>query len=235
MTFRCAATAVLGEIVPAAPREARPIGSEQSNTSVVYDRRAILKLFRRLEAGPSPELELTDFLTREAAFPGAPRLAGADHLPGRRREPITLAVLHEFVPNQGDAWTATLERLAEYYAAAIEGTRGGVAGSRLRPCPGSGGRARGRAARHAHRSPAPGARLRPARPPLAPEPITRGRRGRLGEGDAGAARPRRRGARRRAHGSPADAPRERRARRRRQPPPGRRAHARRTPSRPGVS
>lgn len=119
--FRFTATAALAEILPTAPRECRPVGGEQSNTSVVYDRRAILKLLRRLESGPSPELELTDFLTRQAAFPGAPRLAGAVAYEADGAEPVTLAVLHEFVANQGDAWTATLERLGEYYAAAIEG------------------------------------------------------------------------------------------------------------------
>src|SRR5262245_766898 len=119
--FRFTSTPVLAEVLPAAPREPRPISGEQSNTSVVYDRRAILKLLRRLEAGPSPELELTDFLTREARFPGAPRLAGAVAYHAEGDEPVTLALVHEFVPNQGDAWTATLERLGEYYAAAIEG------------------------------------------------------------------------------------------------------------------
>jgi trehalose synthase-fused probable maltokinase len=119
--FHCTSTPVLAEILPAAPHEARPIGAEQSNTSVVYDRRAILKLVRRLEPGPSRELELTDFLTREAAFPGAPRLAGAVAYHAEGAGPVTLALLHEFVPNHGDAWTGTLERLAEYYAAAIEG------------------------------------------------------------------------------------------------------------------
>jgi trehalose synthase-fused probable maltokinase len=118
--FRCSATPALGEILPVAPRECRPVGREQSNTSVMYDRRAILKL-RRLEPGPSAELELSDFLTREAAFPGAPRLGGAVVYEADGGQAVTLAVLHEFVPNQGDAWTATLERLAEYYAAAIEG------------------------------------------------------------------------------------------------------------------
>jgi trehalose synthase-fused probable maltokinase len=119
--FRCTPTPALAELLPAAPRECRPVGREQSNTSVVYDRRAILKLLRRLESGPSAELELTDFLTRQAAFPGAPRLGGAVVYEAEGAEPVTLAVLHEFVPNQGDAWTATLERLAEYYASAIEG------------------------------------------------------------------------------------------------------------------
>jgi trehalose synthase-fused probable maltokinase len=119
--FRFTATPALAEVLPTTPRECRPVGAEQSNTSMVYERRAILKLLRRLESGPSPELELTDFLTRQAAFPGAPRLAGAVAYEADGAEPVTLAVLHEFVPNQGDAWTATQERLAEYYAAAIEG------------------------------------------------------------------------------------------------------------------
>jgi trehalose synthase-fused probable maltokinase len=120
-TFRFTATAAFAEILPAAPRECRLVDGEQSNTSVVCDRRAILKLLRRLESGTSPELELADFLTRQVAFPGAPRLAGAATYHVEGAEPITLAVLHEFVPNQGDAWTATLERLAEYYTAAIAG------------------------------------------------------------------------------------------------------------------
>jgi starch synthase len=119
--FRFSATPVMAEILPSAPREPRPIGGEQSNTSVVYDRRAILKLLRRLEAGTSPELELTDFLTREAAFSSTPRLAGAVAYQVGDTEPVALALLHEFVPNQGDAWTATLERLGKYYAAAVEG------------------------------------------------------------------------------------------------------------------
>jgi trehalose synthase-fused probable maltokinase len=119
--FRCTATAALAEILPTAPHECRPVGGEQSNTSVVYDRRVILKLVRRLESGRSAELELSDFLTRQAAFPGAPRLLGAVAYEANGAEPVTVAVLHEFVPNQGDAWTATLERLGEYYAAAIEG------------------------------------------------------------------------------------------------------------------
>ena len=120
-TFRFTATPALAEILPGAAKECRPIGGEQSNTSVVYDRRAILKLLRRLDSGPSPELELADFLTRRAAFPGSPRLAGAVTYEPEGAEPTTLAVLHEFVPNQGDAWTAMLERLVEYYGAAIEG------------------------------------------------------------------------------------------------------------------
>jgi trehalose synthase-fused probable maltokinase len=170
--FRCAATPVLGEILPAPPREARLVTSEQSNTSVIYDRRAILKIFRRLESGPSPELEITEFLTRQVAFPGSPRLAGSIVYQAGSGEPVTVAVLHEFVPNQGDAWTAALERLGEYYAAAIEG-RGEES-----PDPVF---ARALASADAHEAARLGAltgRLHralasaPAGHPLAPEPIT---------------------------------------------------------------
>jgi trehalose synthase-fused probable maltokinase len=172
--FRCTATPVLTELLPTAPRESQPIGKEQSNTSVVYDRRAVLKLFRRLGSGPSIELELTEFLTRHAAFPGTPRLAGAVAYQADGAEPVTLAVLQEFVPNQGDAWTATVERLGEFYAAAIEG-RGEES-----PDPVF---ARALAAADAHEAARIGAltaRLHgalasaPAGHPLAPEPITAG-------------------------------------------------------------
>ena len=227
--FRCVPTAVLDEILPAAPREARPIGSEQSNTSVVYDRRAILKLFRRLEAGAEPRARAHGLPHAGGGVPGRPSTRRCGHLPGRRRgadhagrAARVRAEPRRRVDGHSRASRRVLRRRDR-------GPRGGIAGPRLRPCPGSGGRARGCAARHAHGSPAPGARLRSARPRPGARTNHGGGRGRLGGGDAGAARPRRRRARRRAPGSPAGAPRERKARRRRQPPPGRRAPRARRP------
>ncbi len=170
--FRFAATPALLEILPEAPKEAHPVVGEQSHTSVVYDRRAILKLLRKLDAGRSPELEISDFLTREAAFPGTPRLAGAVSYEADGAEPVTLAVLHEFVPSHGDAWTAALARLGEYYAAAIEGK------GEQSPDPAF---SRALAAADAHEAARLGAltgrlhrALASARPghPLAPEPIS---------------------------------------------------------------
>jgi trehalose synthase-fused probable maltokinase len=119
--FTLTPTPALAEILPAAARECHPVDGEQSNTSVVYDRRVILKLVRRIEAGASPAIEVADFLTRQAGFSGTPRLAGTVAYEATGAETVTLAVLHEFVRSQGDAWTGALDRLAEYYAAAIEG------------------------------------------------------------------------------------------------------------------
>jgi maltokinase len=88
----------------------RPIGSEQSNTSVVLDERLVLKLYRRLEAGVNPELELLRFLT-ERDFPSIASLEGwAAHL----GQPLdaTLAILQHYVPVRRDGWTLALEDLA---------------------------------------------------------------------------------------------------------------------------
>ncbi len=115
-TFRFTPTEAIAEIVPAHPDSVARIRTEQSNTSVTFDGRAILKLFRRVESGPNPDFEVSDFLTRLTAFRGTPRLAGAIMYEAADREGVTLAVLQEFVPNQGDAWTATQARLVEYNA-----------------------------------------------------------------------------------------------------------------------
>ncbi|MBI4495423.1 MAG: putative maltokinase, partial [Deltaproteobacteria bacterium] len=91
---------------------------EQSNTSIVYGNRLILKLFRRLDLGPNPDLEIGRFLTRKG-FPHVPPVAGAlEYLP-EKGESITLGVLHGFVPNQGDAWTYTLDILKNSFEQAL--------------------------------------------------------------------------------------------------------------------
>jgi len=88
----------------------RAMGSEQSNTSVVLDERLVLKLYRRLEAGVNPELELLRFLT-EHEFPSIASLEGwAAHV----GQPLdaTLAILQHYVPVRRDGWTFALEDLA---------------------------------------------------------------------------------------------------------------------------
>lgn len=89
--------------------------AEQSNTSIRYGDRFILKLFRRLESGTNPELEIGRFLTGQTAFANIPPMAGAIEYHQKNREPLTVALLQGFVPNQGDAWCHTLEALEEYY------------------------------------------------------------------------------------------------------------------------
>jgi len=127
--FRFTPTPLLAKVVPGAPEAVSRVAAEQSNTSVIYDARAVLKLFRKVERGPNPDFEITDFLTRKTDFHGIPRLVGsiAYECPGEA--PATLAVVQEFVPNQGDAWMATLGRLADFFAAAQESLEAEGAGS----------------------------------------------------------------------------------------------------------
>jgi maltokinase len=89
---------------------ARPVGAEQSNTSIVFDEELILKAFRRLEAGINPELELLRFLT-EHGFANIAALAGWYSYSG---EPIdaTLGVLQQYVVGGVDGWELALAELA---------------------------------------------------------------------------------------------------------------------------
>jgi trehalose synthase-fused probable maltokinase len=104
----------------------RRLRGEQSNTSVVCDDRLVLKVFRRLDAGENPDLEVGRFLTLRARCPHVPPLAGFARYAGPAGE-RTVAVLTTFVPNDGDGWTWTLAWLRDYYAAAHARPSGGAA------------------------------------------------------------------------------------------------------------
>ena len=101
-----------GPLEPSIPRV------EQSNSSVVYGDRFILKVFRRLEPGANPDLEIGRFLTARG-FEAAPQVAGALEYQRGRGEPSTLAVLHGFVQNHGDAWHYSLDFLGRYFERAL--------------------------------------------------------------------------------------------------------------------
>jgi maltose alpha-D-glucosyltransferase/alpha-amylase len=108
-------TAALRPLLPQGgpPPEPSVLRAEQSNTSVAYDERLILKLFRQLEAGVHPDVEISGFLT-EREFPYTPPLAGVLEYRPERGSPASLGMLQGYVPNQGDAWQYTLDRMGEY-------------------------------------------------------------------------------------------------------------------------
>jgi maltose alpha-D-glucosyltransferase/alpha-amylase len=108
-------TPVLGRVLADAPLpEPAPGKAEQSNSSVIYGDKFILKLFRRLDVGLNPDLEVTRFLT-EREFTHAQQLAGALEFCQSNGNCITLGMLNCFVPGGKDAWTFTLDSLAHYY------------------------------------------------------------------------------------------------------------------------
>ncbi len=99
--------------------ELRALRAEQTNSSVVMGERLILKLFRMLDPGESPDLEIGRMLTERGRFAHTPPLAGWLEYQCGREEPRTLAVLHAYLANQGDAWTHTLSELGQYFEHAL--------------------------------------------------------------------------------------------------------------------
>ncbi|MFL5953712.1 MAG: phosphotransferase [Gaiellaceae bacterium] len=87
-------------------RNAQVIDAEQSNTSIVFDRELILKVFRRVEAGINPELELLRFLTAQG-FANIAQLVGWYEYAGRQMD-ATLGILQQFVANGEDGWERAL-------------------------------------------------------------------------------------------------------------------------------
>jgi maltose alpha-D-glucosyltransferase/alpha-amylase len=93
----------------------RAITAEQSNSSVAFGDRLILKFFRRLEEGVNPDLEVGGFLTEQAHYQHTPQLLGALEYHGARGLGMTQGILQGFVPNQGDAWQYTMKSISNFY------------------------------------------------------------------------------------------------------------------------
>lgn len=93
----------------------RLLGAEQSNTSVVIDEKLILKLFRQVEPGLNPDMEIASYLTEKTDFSHLARVAG--YMVYRSREGVesTVALLQRFVPNEGDGWVFTQKELDGFF------------------------------------------------------------------------------------------------------------------------
>jgi maltose alpha-D-glucosyltransferase/alpha-amylase len=89
--------------------------ADQSNTSILFGERYILKIVRRLWPGLNPELEIGRFLTEQTQFRNVPRLAGAIEYHDVGGVVSTLAVLHEQVFHRADGWRHALTDLEHYF------------------------------------------------------------------------------------------------------------------------
>jgi maltose alpha-D-glucosyltransferase/alpha-amylase len=112
----------------AARADAEPsqvLRAEQSNTTIAYGNRLVLKLYRRLEEGINPDIEVSRyFAARRDARAIAPFL-GAMEYRGTEGEPSGIALVQGFVPNQGDAWRYSLDELQRFYERALSRLGGG--------------------------------------------------------------------------------------------------------------
>ena len=99
------------------PQHVRAMGAEQSNTSIVFDESTIVKLFRRVEPGPNPDLELCRLLTNEG-FDNVPPQVGELVYRGEidgEEVSIDLGIAQAFVSNATDGWDYVLERIGALF------------------------------------------------------------------------------------------------------------------------
>jgi len=90
------------------------ISAQHAAAAIRYGDRYLLKMFRRLEEGESPEIELGRFMNARA--PGlSPSVVGSIEYSRHRAEPSTLAVLQAYVPNEGTAWAHAREELRRFF------------------------------------------------------------------------------------------------------------------------
>ncbi len=89
--------------------------AEQSNTSIIFGDKLILKLFRRQQAGPNPDTEIGRYLTEETNFTNVAPFGGSIEYLSEGQHTSTVAMLQGLVANEGDGWQWTLEELDRYY------------------------------------------------------------------------------------------------------------------------
>jgi maltose alpha-D-glucosyltransferase/alpha-amylase len=93
----------------------RILAVEQSNSSVIYDGKFFLKLYRKLEEGLNPDSELTRYLSEKQDFVYVPPFAGMLEYRRRGKDTRVLGLMLGLVPNEGDAWKYTLDSLGRYF------------------------------------------------------------------------------------------------------------------------
>jgi maltose alpha-D-glucosyltransferase/alpha-amylase len=93
--------------------------AEQSNTSIIYGNQLILKLFRRLQPGENPDVEIGRFLTDVARFPRIAPFLGEIAMTPAGGKKTTVAMLQGLVDNQSDGWQWFLRQLAGFFSAVV--------------------------------------------------------------------------------------------------------------------
>jgi maltose alpha-D-glucosyltransferase / alpha-amylase len=87
---------------------------DQSDTTVAFGNRFVMRLLRRLEEGLHPDVEVSRFLT-DRGFSHTPPLQGSLDYRRPGGTPMTVALLHGYVAREGDAWRLTLDELGRYF------------------------------------------------------------------------------------------------------------------------
>ena len=111
----------LQQILPAPEEEnltATTLRAEQRRVATVFADKLLLKTYRKLEPAINPDLEVGRFLT-DRGFAHAPATVGSLQILRPGYEPMTLAILRQFVPHEGTAWQYTLHALGQYFEGSL--------------------------------------------------------------------------------------------------------------------
>ena len=95
------------------PEHIRAIEADRPDSTSLVDDQYVVRIYRKLEAGPNPEIEIGRFLTDVAGFANTPALLGSVELVDGNSNSAVGAV-HAFVANQGDAWSVTASHLDRF-------------------------------------------------------------------------------------------------------------------------
>jgi maltose alpha-D-glucosyltransferase/alpha-amylase len=96
------------------------LSAEQSNSSMLFDNKFFLKLYRKLEDGVNPDVEITRFLTEKTDFPNVPTFVGALEYRRAKSEPTVVCLLQRAIANEGDVWRLSVDALGRYYDRVLE-------------------------------------------------------------------------------------------------------------------
>lgn len=88
---------------------------EQSNSSIIYNQQYYLKLYRKIEEGTNPDIEMMHFLSVKAQFKHVPSFTGSIAWTIPNKQPMSIAILEKVVPNERSGWTFCIDALAKYY------------------------------------------------------------------------------------------------------------------------
>jgi maltose alpha-D-glucosyltransferase / alpha-amylase len=95
---------------------------EQSNTSIIFNRKYFFKLYRKLDRVINPDVEILRFLTEKTGFKNVPRFLGAVEHRKAKLPPIVMGMMQELIENQGDAWDYAGDELNRYFERILAST-----------------------------------------------------------------------------------------------------------------
>lgn len=98
------------------PASIKRISTEQSNTSIIYDNKFILKAFRKLSFGLNPDFEVPYYLTTETNFKYVPRVDGYIEYAPQGQAQVSMGVLQDFMVNEGDGYNVTLDFVRHFFS-----------------------------------------------------------------------------------------------------------------------